>query len=326
MTCNLLLTNQVKLEEYAGRLFHLTCHGVKADALLPFRSTFASGSMCNLRPSTDNKKDRSMAAIPMTLESVGDVKRTLRSRFPNDKSSHLSEALAAALGFRTRISLAESLRRSPQDDPDYALLDEDPFLSRLAQVASRPLTANDRALIFDRLTYSEPSRVVKTRSNGWRRVEYARSGRRRAWRNAMVAAINEGIRLRLFTIKPGDNRWPSAVKDDQGRSRAHKITFELAGIPAVGSVHDGGYDELSIHLALWPTPDGARWVDCMNAGFLAGDVWASGWLERRDGAWLQVPTSPSMGSCLSCRRNRLRQAAAREVEPSGFADRGSFKF
>jgi hypothetical protein len=270
-------------------------------------------------------KDRSMAAIPMTFDAIQDVKRALRTRFSSDKSSHLSEALAAALGFRTSISLVESLRRSSQDDPDYALLDEGSFLTRLSQVASRPLTAYDRALIFDRLTYSEPSSVITTRSNGWHCVDYAKSERRRAWRNAMVATINEGIRQRLFTIKPGDNRWPGALKDDRGTSRAHKFTFELAGIPVVGSVHDGGYDELSIHVALWPTAEGSRWVDCVSAGFLAGDFWASGWLERRDGAWLQVPTSPTLGSCLSCRRTRLREVASLEVAPSGFADRGSFK-
>lgn len=267
-----------------------------------------------------------MAAIPMTFDAVQDVKRTLRMHFPTEKSSHLSEALAAALGFKTNISLVEALRHSSHDDPDYALLNEEPFLQRLAQVASRPLTPNDRSLMFDRLVFSEPSGAVNTLSKGWHRVDYSKSERRRAWRNAMVAAINEGIRQRLFTIRPGDNRWPGAQKDKWGTSRAHKFSFEIDGIPAIGSVHDGGYDELSIHVALWPTHDGQRWVECMNAGFLAGEVWASGWLERRDGAWLQVPSSGTNGNRLSCRRARLREVAALEVAPTGFADRGSFKF
>lgn len=267
-----------------------------------------------------------MAAIPMTFDAVQEVKRTLRARFPGDKSSHLSEALAAALGFRTGISLVESLRRSSQSDPDYTLLDEGAFLNRLGQIAGRPLTTHDRALIFDGLKHPEQSSVVNTRSNGWRGVDYARSERRRAWRNVMVAAINEGIRQRLFTIRPGDNRWPGAQNDEQRTSRAHKFEFEIAGIPAVGSVHDGGYDELSIHVALWPTADGARWVDCMGAGFRAGDLWASGWLERRDGAWLQAPTTPTLGDYLNCRRERLREVAGLEVAPMGFADCGSFKF
>ena len=35
---------------------------------------------------------------------------------------------------------------------------------------------------------------------------------------------------------------------------------------AIAWVGDAGFDELSIHVALWPTPDGERWVRVANAG------------------------------------------------------------
>jgi len=265
-----------------------------------------------------------MAAIPLTEEAIHYVKRTLRFRFPKDKSAHVSEALAAALGCQTNIALLDSVRRVDPNDPDFALLDEQPFLRRLAQVAKRPLTSADRSLIFDNLRYPQPSPVITTRSPAWKRVNYSKSQRRRAWRNAMVAAINEGIRRRYFTIRPGDHRWPGAQRDQYERTRAQLFEFELNGIPAIGSVRDAGYDELSIHVAMWPTPDAARWVECINAGWLAGDLYASGWLERRDGAWLQVSTS-GLGQAFRCRRRRLKELAEIEIVPLGFADRGSFK-
>lgn len=266
-----------------------------------------------------------MAAIPLTEEAIRDVKRTLRYRFPKDKSAHLSEALAAALGYQTNIALVDSVRKVDPHDPDFALLEEQSFLKRLARVAKRPLTSADRCLIFDNLRYPQPSPVVPTRSPAWKRVNYSKSQRRRAWRNAMVAAINEGIRRRYFTIRPGDNRWPGAVRDQWGHSGAQVFEFEINGIPSLGSVRDAGYDELSIHVAMWPTADSARWVECINAGWLAGDLYASGWLERRDGAWLQFTNSSSLGEAFRCRRNRLDQVAALDIAPLGFADRGSFK-
>ena len=53
-------------------------------------------------------------------------------------------------------------------------------------------------------------------------------------------------------------------------------------------------------------------------GFLAGDAFASGWLEREKGRWLQVSDSP-----VGCARAALlgRIAGARP-EPKGYADNG----
>jgi hypothetical protein len=266
-----------------------------------------------------------MATIPLVEGAIRDVKQTLRTRFPKDKSSHLSEALAAALGFQTNMALVDAMRRGDPDDPDFALLDEAPFLDRLQRVSKRSLTSADRSLLFDNLRYPVPATVVRTRTPSWTRVDYRKSRRRRAWRNAMVATINEGIRRRFFTIRPGDNRWPGAKRDQHGRSEAHVFPFEIGGIPAMGSVRDAGYDELSVHVALWPSADAARWVECSNAGWLVGDLFASGWLERRDGAWLQVSTSSSMGNAFCCRQHRLDEVAALDIAPLGFADRGSFK-
>ena len=265
-----------------------------------------------------------MAAIPLTEEAVYSVKQTLRHRFPKDKSSHLSEALAAALSFKTSMSLVETIRQTDRQDPDYVMADERQFLSRLAQLSDRKFTSADRSLNFDNLRYPEPVPIVRTRSKGWERVKYGKSIRRRAWRNMMIAAINEGIRLRAFTIRAGDNRWPGADRDERGHLVCFVYPFSIGGLSGIASVNDAGYDELSLHAALWPTEDAARWIQSSNACFLAGEVFASGWLERRDGAWLQVGRELSAHQ-FACRKHRLAEVAAITIEPNGYADRGSFK-
>ncbi len=265
-----------------------------------------------------------MAAIPLSDIGVRDVKRALQTRFPKDKSSHLSEALASALGYSTNISLVAAMKDIDPDDPDYALLDESAFLTRLHAVSGRKMGVSDRSLIFDNIRYAEGHRVVRTRSVGYNRTKYHKSVRLRAWRNMLVAGINAGIDQRLFTIRAGDNRWPGKEPDRYGRRDPYVFAFDIEGIPAIASVHDAGYDELSVHVALWPAPEGTRWVGAAYAGFLAGDAYASGWLERRDGAWLQV-SSQGLKDSFSCRRARLATVASLEVRPVGYADRGSFK-
>jgi hypothetical protein len=138
----------------------------------------------------------------------------------------------------------------------------------------------------------------------------------------MVSAINAGLQQRLFSLLPGDNRWLGFdAANNRNQYQGHVFRFVIDNIPAIGSVTDAGFDELSIHVAFWPTPDGERWVKSSNAFFLAGELFAYGWLERRDGAWLQTASKPG----LSCRKPRLAVAAGVDVRPRGYADRGNFK-
>lgn len=264
-----------------------------------------------------------MAAIPLNDAGVRNMKRALTSRFPEHKSSHLSEALAASLGFQTNIALATKLRDSNPDDPDYALLDEGRFLDRLATVVRRELTPSERSLVFDDMNYADLHQVVRTRSPGYRRVNY-KGTRLRAWRNMLVAGVNAAIDRRLISVRPGDNRWQNLEIDAREKPKPHVFPFEIDGIPALCSIHDAGYDELSIHVAFWPTADSADWLPAAWIGFRAGDAFASGWLERRDGAWLQVSSDP-LGRQFSCRQPRLEKIAALDIQPKGYADRGSFK-
>lgn len=259
-----------------------------------------------------------MTAIPLTESALTSVKRAVRQDYPNYKSSHLTEAIAAACGFASHAALRARMSERAPELPDFALLEEMPFLNRLAAVTGIPTTDDLRGFSFDHLNY-EGEDVIATASKGAAKVNYDGSRRRRAWRNVMVAGINAGIDQGLFTPRAGENSW--SQPDPRFGDDPRTYRFMIEDIPAIASVHDAGWDELSIHVALWPTIEGERWVRTANGGFLAGEVFASGWLERRDGAWLQVGHDPEF----SCRKQRLDLIAALEIRPKGYADRGSFR-
>jgi hypothetical protein len=71
-----------------------------------------------------------VAAISLIDESIAALKSALRREFPHVKSSHLSEALAYALGFRTHAALLASLARSDTDG-QLVLLSTQRMLGRL---------------------------------------------------------------------------------------------------------------------------------------------------------------------------------------------------
>ena len=169
---------------------------------------------------------------------------------------------------------------------------------------------------FEVIGYPDNDGVIKTRSRTWHELSY-KSPRARAWRNLMVATVNAAIEQRILTIRPGDNRWPR----DRDGGGTKVFGFSVNGIPGVGSVADIGYDELTIHGALWPTSRGEHIIRAYRAGFEAGEAVAYGHFERRDGAWLQYNGVPD----LACRKSRLAIVAGLTVAPLCYADRGDFK-
>jgi predicted transcriptional regulator len=130
-----------------------------------------------------------------------------------------------------------------------------------------------------------------------------------AWRNMMIAAINAGLEQHLFGLDAGDNRWA-------GENPIYRFTFGT--MPAIACVGDAGFGELIFHVAARPTQNAEEWIRADNAGFLAGDAFAAGWLERRAGKWLQT----SGGPICAFRRNMLPAVLQTEVRPSGYLAEG----
>jgi len=130
-----------------------------------------------------------------------------------------------------------------------------------------------------------------------------------AWRNMMVAGINAGLEQGMFGLSPEDNRW-------DGDEAVYRFAFD--DLPAIACVRDIGYGELSVHVAIEPTERAERHIRAYNAGFVAGEAFASGWLERESGAWLQTSRSPTG----SIRNALLDRVADAPLTPLGYADRG----
>jgi len=128
------------------------------------------------------------------------------------------------------------------------------------------------------------------------------------WQNMMIGAINAGINQRLFGLGESENYW-------QGESAIY--VFTLGSIPAVACVRDIGFGELAFHVAAKPTADAKEWIEAGNAGFSAGDAFATGWLERRTGKWLQTSSD-----ALCCRRKLLPIIAQLDNQPNGYLPQG----
>lgn len=245
-----------------------------------------------------------MAAISLCEASLANLKKRLMDEFDEVKSSHLTEALAASLGFRTHAALKAAMT-GPEEDRPFYLLDPERFLGRLTEFGY-PFDPKDPEFDFD--IWHDQYGVTKTMPASGYEIEY-KTPRERAWRNLMVCAVNAALQQKLFTLRPGDDRF-----DDDMRS-GHLFDFVLPnGLPARGSVADAGFEELAVHVAVNPKGDNVR---SHSAGFSAGDAFATSWLERRDGAWLQ-----STPEGFRCRKSLLAQLADLDVKPQGFGDRG----
>lgn len=242
-----------------------------------------------------------MASIPLTEISLASVKKSLRTLYPDIRSSHLSEALAASLHRRTHASLLSELHYL-DDDPPIELLDETLFDQRLQQLGYPA----DPEFSFDWL---DDGYLIKTVCNHAHTIKYSNL-RDHAWRNLMVCTVNAAIEQKFISLRPGDNRWPNS-----GNRNGHVFHFLLPnGLRVKGYLCDAGWDELSIHAAVNPKGD---FVRAAFAGFHAGDVYAAGWLERQKGAWLQSATDQ-----FKCRQALLRPVAELQVKPKGYGDRG----
>ena len=102
----------------------------------------------------------------------------------------------------------------------------------------------------------------------------------KAARNLLVAAINTAIERQLLTLSC------EPVTETT-------FEFELAGRQVTAWIDDAGFDEVSVHAIVDPTPPGR---DHLRAALNrdhrnCGGACALGWLERRSGKYLQTGAS-----------------------------------
>jgi len=244
-----------------------------------------------------------MASIPLSISAVDAVKKNLREFYSDCKSSFLTESLAAALGFNTHAALLSEIEKQGRD-PFYRLLNEDLFNNRLKKFEYEPV------FDFNFEDVRTPDMIVTDCSHAYKFVYDTK--RKLAWRNLTICAVNEALRRRLFSLRPGVNLWPGC---DSELRKAYLFDFELpCNLPARVAISDAGFDEISIHVAVNPKDE---WVRAFNGDFRAGDAFAMTWLERQNGAWIQTNESS-----LRCRMRLLPLITDMAVEPLGYGDRG----
>lgn len=221
-------------------------------------------------------------------------------------SSHMSEALAAALGFKTHAALRAAIAGRATVEvqrPRNASL-----VQRLRQFGYdapddlRLLPELDQSYFLGRKFPLRKKRGVR-----WT-----------AWRNLMVAAVNAGLDQRLFGLSAGQDWWPGADPANNGGERGlYQFVFD-GDLPAVASVSAISGDELHIHVLLAPRHDGIEPDRC--GGIRDGAAFAHGWLERRLGAWIM-----DGGEDVACKRAVQARLADVVIEPLGYSDQGSFR-
>lgn len=246
-----------------------------------------------------------MLFVPPCANALRVVKTRLSQAIPDVPSSHLSEALATAAGFKTNAALRASLwepGKDPASCPAFEFHDAK-FLQRLHQLGHDD--------VGDWPGFSR----FATRQ--WVSSIY-QSDRSLCARNLMTAAVVSGLEQRHFGLGPEENFWPGA---EEGLPTKNGTLFHVwmpEGIPTIGWVESVGMGELTIRVACWPKGDRIRYA----GGFESGEVTAVGWLERERGAWIM--NDDRGGIDLSVRRG-LQGRISGAVSPTiGFADRGTF--
>ncbi|CUH45457.1 hypothetical protein [Ruegeria atlantica] len=257
-----------------------------------------------------------MTAIEISPETIKRVKRALSTQITTAKSSTLTECLASGLGYKTHAALVADF----DEDPEIRLFSETDFGARFLELNPNPRVETNAAVERALASAIGPG-VIPTKPNNGNAVRIADTKRNRAWQNVMVAAVNEAIARRHITVRAGDNRWTQS-DNDVGIG----FHFEIEGHPAYCHLRDAGWDEVAVKVTVWPTAEVEKWgrvaIAARRGAYLAGDLYASGWLERKDGAWLQTPES----HVIFCKRDRLDTAAHFERQrPLGFAASGPFK-
>lgn len=240
-----------------------------------------------------------MAPFFVTRASVRNLKTLITrpaSSLANVPSSHVSEALAAGLGCRTHAALQALVTSNPV--AELLLPDTLRCKRRLVELG------HDRAA---RTWNGFPNFLFR---HGGKTPEF-RTTRSKVWRNMMVAAINVGLEKKLFGYSPDDNWW---TPQD---SRGAEFEFLFDGRhPARALISDAHFGELTISVLLYPTPGIQMYPS--GSGFKDGAAFASGWLERTLGVWLQAGGKP----ILECRQHLLEPVGSAGIVPNGFRDRG----
>ena len=197
-----------------------------------------------------------MPVIFLTHDNCSFVKRALRKRLSKVKSTHLSEALATALGFRTHAALLAAMKAVIADRPILAHVDEDRMAERLRDLGYGSMVPVDLAGIV---------RSAELPLAAWREFGNRDKAANERWFKECKRRDIPNVCIRLRT-KYAELSWDCIsidpdgedhLRDDEGAALV-RIMFErfralAKGVPGkpefFGSAFVGTIDRLSPLLA-----------------------------------------------------------------------------
>ncbi len=97
-----------------------------------------------------------MAALRLTPANLKVVKRTLRGEFPSIKSTHLTETIAAALGFRTHAALLTVVEQAGPGSEPIANFDAVRATKRLLELSCTAPVDFLTAAVAERIELPDP--------------------------------------------------------------------------------------------------------------------------------------------------------------------------
>jgi hypothetical protein len=149
------------------------------------------------------------------------------------------------------------------------------------------------------------------------------STRAKAYRNAMLAAINSGMDQKLFTLKPDENLWKPSGNAYYRDGFLYR--FEVNGIPAYATVRKHYPGNLMLGVALWlkdgKLPNMRFWAPHHRVA----ELFAVGTLDRRGAPYLQGRATWG-AAFFHCRAHRALEMSAVSIEPNGYRDHGELRF
>jgi hypothetical protein len=128
-----------------------------------------------------------MAALRLTPANLTVVKRTLRRELPSIKSTHLTEAIAAALGFRTHAALLTAVERAGPGSEPIANFDAARATERLSELSYTASVAALTTAVAKRSELPDPC---------WRQSHGNDSVTQNAWFHEC-----KGLRLPYVVVK-----------------------------------------------------------------------------------------------------------------------------
>jgi hypothetical protein len=134
------------------------------------------------------------------------------------------------------------------------------------------------------------------------------NAKQRAWTNVMTAAVNEAMKQGLIV-------YPPVIDEPASKPEGATFDIEISGLRGRACVRAIYFDSILVGVILDGDEHALTFAGCANLASiresLKAGVAATGWLERKNGFYLQTTRQGGLMGRISCanrHKNRLTEA------------------